>query len=85
MDIRYNGATKTVKVSYTMSELINRSTPMVFGEMPIAVFKVNGEVLCLLDRGDNKELLDSLEISDLLLQSDYNYKKYDDYDNYGWD
>lgn len=85
MEIYYNGDTKTVKISYTMSELINRSTPMVFGEMPIAVFKVNGEVLCLLDRGDNKELLDSLEISDLLLQSDYNYKKYDDYDNYGWD
>lgn len=82
IDIYYSGDTKTVKVSYTMSELINRSTPMVFGEMPIAVFKVNGEVLFLLDRDDNKELLDSLEISKLLLPSDYNYN---DYDNYGWD
>lgn len=85
MEIYYNGDTKTVKVSYEMSKLINKSTPMVWGEMPIAVFRVNGEVLFLLDRGDNKELLDSLEISDLLLPSDYNYNNYDDYDNYGWD
>ena len=85
MEIYYNGDTKTVKVSYEMSKLINKSTPMVWGKMPIAVFRVNGEVLFLLDRGDNKELLDSLEISDLLLPSDYNYNNYDDYDNYGWD
>ena len=84
-DIYYNGDTKTVKVSYEMSKLINKSTPMVWGEMPIAVFKFNGEVLFLLDRGDNKELLDSLEISDLLRSSDYNYNNYDDYDNYGRD
>ncbi len=81
----YNEKMQNVSASDTVVELVNRSTPMVWGEMPIAVFKVNGEFLYLLDRGDNKELLDSLEISDLLLQSDYNYKKYDDYDNYGWD
>lgn len=80
MDIYYNDITKTVKVSYEMSKLINKSTPMVWGEMPIAVFRVNGEVLFLLDRGDNKELLDSLEVLKWQVTNDYN-----DYDNYGWD
>lgn len=80
MDIYYNDNPKTVKVSYEMSKLINKSTPMVWGEMPIAVFRVNGEVLFLLDRGDNKELLDSLEVLKWQVTNDYN-----DYDNYGWD
>ena len=81
----YNEKMQNVSASDTVVELVNRCTPMVWGEMPIAVFRVNGEFLYLLDRGDNKELLDSLEISDLLLPSEYNYRKYDDYDNYGWD
>ena len=44
----------------TAVELINRCTTVVLGEKPIAVFEVNGRQLSLLDRGDNKELLENL-------------------------
>ncbi len=44
----------------TAIELINRSTKMVFGEKPIAMIYANHEAYFLLDRGDNRELLDKL-------------------------
>ncbi len=80
MDIFYKEMTEFVSVSDTVIELINRSTPMVWGEMPIAVFDIQGQNFYLLDRGDNKELLDSLEVLKWQVTNDYN-----DYDNYGWD
>ena len=80
MDIFYEEMTEFVSVSDTVIELINRSTPMVWGEMPIAVFDIQGQNFYLLDRGDNKELLDSLEVLKWQVTNDYN-----DYDNYGWD
>lgn len=76
----YNEKMQNVSASDTVVELVNRCTPMVWGEMPIAVFRVNGEFLYLLDRGDNKELLDSLEVLKWQVTNDYN-----NYDNYGWD
>ena len=72
----YNENMQNVSASDTVVELVNRSTPMVWGEMPIAVFKVNGEFLYLLDRGDNKELLDSLEISKRRVVSNDDDRKY---------
>ncbi len=42
-------------------DLLNRSTKIVLGEKPIAVIIANGECYYLLDRGDNKELLEQLD------------------------
>lgn len=47
-------------------ELVNRSTPIVLGEKPIAVFDVNGTTLYLLDRNDNEELLAELGAKDTI-------------------
>lgn len=44
-------------------EIINRCTPIVLGEKPIAVFFVNDIMLYLPDRGDNKELLENFKIA----------------------
>ncbi len=41
-------------------ELLNRSGSLIFGELPIAAFTINGRIVYLLDRGDNKELLEKL-------------------------
>lgn len=38
--------------------LVKRCTAVVIDEKPIAMFKVDGHILFLLDRDDNKELLD---------------------------
>lgn len=48
-------------------ELINRCTTIILGEMPIAVFEVNGNTKYLLDRGDNKELLDKIKPYDAIV------------------
>lgn len=53
----------TIAPTDTAVELLNRCTTVVLGEMPIAVFEVNGRCLMLLDRGDNKELLDNFGTS----------------------
>lgn len=45
----------------TSIELLNRSTKIVLGEKPIAAIIANGQCYYLLDRGDNKELLEQLE------------------------
>lgn len=51
---------QTYNVTDQIIDLINRSTPIVLGEKPIAVITVNHETLYLLDRGDNKKLLNQL-------------------------
>ncbi len=55
-----HSARYTLVPTDTAVELINRCTTVVLGEKPIAVFEVNGRQLSLLDRGDNKELLENL-------------------------
>ncbi len=53
-----NSARYTIGPTDAAVELLNRCTSVVLGEMPIAIFEVNGRRLLLLDRGDNKELLE---------------------------
>lgn len=40
-------------------KVIDRCTPIVFDEKPLAIFIINNHKYILLDNGDNKELLDS--------------------------
>lgn len=54
----YDSTRYTIAPTDTAVELLNRCTTVVLGEKPIAVFEVNGRNLLLLDRGDNKELLE---------------------------
>lgn len=76
LEVYYNGLLDYVTESNEAIDLINRSTPMVWGEMPLAVFEVNGEQLYLLDRGYNKMLLESLEISKQRVVSNDDDRKY---------
>lgn len=76
LEVYYNGLLDYVTESNEVIDLINRSTPMVWGEMPLAVFEVNGEQLYLLDRGYNKMLLESLEISKQRVVSNDDDRKY---------
>lgn len=41
-------------------ELLNRFTPIIIGEMPVAVIKVNETLFFLPDRNDNAELLEKV-------------------------
>ncbi|MBR5512430.1 MAG: hypothetical protein IKV85_00410 [Ruminococcus sp.] len=59
----------------TALELLNRSTKLVFGEKPIAIIHTNGEAYFLLDRGDNRELLEQLTIHNTATEDN----------KYGWD
>lgn len=57
----YHDEGRYVTSNKTSIELLNRSTKIVLGEKPIAAIIANGECYYLLDRGDNKELLEQLE------------------------
>ena len=57
----YHDEGRYVTSNETSIELLNRSTKIVLGEKPIAAIIANGECYYLLDRGDNKELLEQLE------------------------
>lgn len=56
----YSYAAYSIGATDNVVELIDRCTPIILGEKPIAVFFVNDIMLYLPDRGNNKELLDDL-------------------------
>lgn len=60
-------------------ELLKRCTPIIIGEMPLAVVNIDGKVFYLRNTPENAELLENADIS---YSSSWSY---DDVDQYGWD
>lgn len=59
----YSYANRLIWKTDNVIDVVDKCTPIVIGEKPIAVFFINGGVLYLPDRDNNKELLDNLHQS----------------------